>query len=46
VLTSSYIIVVGWIGVPCALAAIFWFRRRQRADLERLPELKRQLQSD
>lgn len=46
VLTSSYIIVVGWIGVPCGLVALFWFRRRQRADLERLRELKRQLQSD
>lgn len=46
VLTSSYMIVVGWIGVPCGLVALHWFRRRQRADLERLRELKRQLQSD
>lgn len=46
VLTSSYMIVVGWIGVPCGLIALLWFRRRQRADLERLRELKRQLQSD
>lgn len=46
VLTSSYIIVVGWVGVPCGLAAVYWFRRRQLADLERLRELKRQLHSD
>lgn len=46
VLTSSYIVVVGWIGVPCGLVALFWFRRRQRADLEHLRELKRELQSD
>jgi hypothetical protein len=46
VLTSSYVIVVGWIGVPSGLAALYWFRRGQRADLERLRELKRQLQTD
>jgi hypothetical protein len=46
VLTSGSMIVVGWIGVPGGLAALYWFRRRQRADLERLRELKRQLQND
>jgi hypothetical protein len=46
VLTSSYLIAVGWIGVPTGLALLYWFRRRQRADLERLREIKRQLQSD
>ena len=46
VLTSSYMIVMGWVGVPCGLAALVWFRRRQRADLERLRELERQLKGD
>ena len=46
VLTSSYMIVVGWIGVPCGLVVLYWFRRRQQADLRRLRELERQLQSD
>jgi hypothetical protein len=45
-LTSSYVIVLGWIGVPSGLAVLYWFRRRQRGDLERLRELNRQLQSD
>ena len=45
-LTSSYFVVVGWIGVPIGLAVLYWFRRRQRADLERLRELERQLRSD
>ena len=46
VLTSSVMIVAGWIGVPFGLVVLYWYRRRQRADLERLRELKRQLQSD
>ena len=46
VLTSINVIVAGWIGAPVGLAVLYWFRRRQRADLERLHELKRQLQSD
>jgi len=46
VLTSINVIVAGWIGLPVGLAILYWFRRRQRADLERLRELKRQLQSD
>ena len=46
VLTSPQVIVLGWVGVPAVLAALYWFRRRDRADLERLRELKRQLQSD
>ena len=46
VLTSINVIVMGWIGVPGGLAVLYWFRRRQRAELERLRELKHQLQSD
>jgi len=46
ILTSPYFILVGWIGVPVGLAAVVWFRRRQRADLERLRELERELQCD
>jgi hypothetical protein len=46
VLTSPQMIVIGWIGLPSALAGGYWFRRRQRAELERLLELKRQLQGD
>jgi hypothetical protein len=45
-LTSSFVIVAGWIGVPFGLLVLYWFRRRQRAELEQLRELKRQLQSD
>jgi hypothetical protein len=46
VLTSSFVVVTVWFGVPFALAAFYWFRRRQRPDLERLREVKHQLQSD
>ena len=46
VLTSPQVIVIGWIGLPVVLVAAYWFRRRQRAELERLLELKRQLQGD
>jgi hypothetical protein len=46
ILTSKYFVLIGWIGVPSGLAALFWFRRRQRADLERLRELERQLRGD
>jgi len=45
-LTSGIVILVGWIGVPSIVAALFWFRARQLADLERLRELERQLRSD
>jgi hypothetical protein len=38
--------IIGWIGMPVVFAGLYWFGRRQRADLERLRELKRQLQSD
>jgi hypothetical protein len=44
--TSGFLIVAGWIGVPFGLAALYCFRRRQRRELEHLHELKRQLQSD
>ena len=46
VLTSPQVIVLGWIGLPVVLVGAYWFRRRQRAQLERLLELKRQLQGD
>jgi hypothetical protein len=37
---------IGWIGMPVVFAGLYWFARRQQGDLERLRELKRQLQSD
>ena len=46
VLTSGPVIVLGWVGVPLFLAGIRWFRRRQRAELEHLREVRRQLVSD
>jgi len=45
-LTSVYVIVTGWIGVPVGLVVLGWFRRRQRADLARLRELERQLRGE
>jgi hypothetical protein len=45
-LSSPQAKMLGWIGVPVVLAGLYWFARRQRADLERLRELKRQLLSD
>lgn len=45
-LTSPHMIIFGWIGLPGVLAAAYWFRRGQRAELERLLELKRQLQGE
>jgi hypothetical protein len=45
-LKSSVVIVLGWLGVPTVLAGLHWFRRRQRADLEHLRDLKRQLRID
>jgi hypothetical protein len=32
--------------MPVVFAGLYWFGRRQQADLTRLRELKRQLQSD
>jgi hypothetical protein len=46
VLASTPAMVLGWIGMPVVFAGLYWFGRRQRADLERLRELKRQLQGD
>lgn len=37
---------LGWIGMPVVFAVLYWFGRRQHAELERLRALKRQLQSD
>jgi hypothetical protein len=45
-LASVYVIVTGYIGVPVGLVVLGWFRRRQRADLQRLREFQRQLQGD
>jgi hypothetical protein len=46
VVTSPHVIVVGWVGVPIGLAWLHWFRQRQRAELEHLRELERQLKAD
>jgi hypothetical protein len=43
VFTSPYTILIGWVGLPMFFAWMFWFRRRQRARLEYLRELRRQL---
>lgn len=46
VLTSLPMILLGWLGLPLFYAGIHWYRRRQRAELEHLRELRRQLGSD
>lgn len=38
--------IIGWVGMPVVFAGLYWFGRRQRADLTRLRELRRQLQGD
>jgi hypothetical protein len=43
VLASTPAVIIGWIGMPVVLAALYWLGRRQRKELERLRELKRQL---
>jgi hypothetical protein len=43
VLTSPSTILIGWVGLPLYFAWMFWFRGRQRARLEYLRELRRQL---
>jgi hypothetical protein len=43
VLTSPSTILIGWLGLPLFFVWMFWFRRRQRARLEYLHELKCQL---
>jgi hypothetical protein len=45
-LTSPHMIIFGWIGLPIVCAALYRFRRRQGAELERLLELRRQLQAE
>jgi hypothetical protein len=45
-LTSAHMIIFGWIGLPLILVALHWFRKRQRAELERLLELERQLKAE
>jgi hypothetical protein len=43
---SAPVMGLGWIGIPIVFAGLYWFGRRQHADLTNLRELKRQLQSD
>jgi hypothetical protein len=43
VLTSPSMILIGWLGLPFFFAWMFWFRRRQRARLENLRELRCEL---
>ena len=43
-LQSSTVILYGWIALPSLVAALYWFRRRQRAELHRLRTLERQLE--
>ncbi len=45
-LTSPHMIMFGWIGLPIVCILLYRFRRRQRAELERLRELERELQAD
>ena len=42
-LTSWPVILLGWVGVPVFFASRSWFMRVQRAELDRLLELERQL---
>jgi hypothetical protein len=44
-LTSWPVILLGWVGVPVFFAARSWFMRVQRAELDRLLELERQLKA-
>jgi hypothetical protein len=46
VLRSPRVIVVGWVGIPSVLTALYFFRRRERANLERLRELERELRGE
>jgi hypothetical protein len=46
ILTSRAVILFGWVALPSIGVALYWFRRRQRADLERLRKLERQLEGD
>jgi hypothetical protein len=43
-LTSTAVLLFGWIAVPSI--ALYWFRRRQRFELERLRKLEQQLLND
>jgi hypothetical protein len=45
VLTSWPVILLGWVGVPVFFASRSWFMRVQRAELDRLLELERQLKA-
>jgi len=44
-LTAWPVILLGWIGLPVLLAWRSWFVRRQRAKLDRLLEIERQLKA-
>jgi hypothetical protein len=43
-LTTWPVVLIGWLGLPAIFAWRFWFVRRQRAKLEHLLDLQRQLQ--
>jgi hypothetical protein len=45
-LKSGPAVIVGWIGIPVVFAGLYWFGRRQAADLENLRDIARQLQGD
>jgi hypothetical protein len=44
-LTAWPVILLGWVGVPVFFASRAWFMRVQRAELDRLLELERQLKA-
>lgn len=45
-LTATPTIIIGGVGLPAVLLGGFWYARRQRAELERLLDLKRQLDEE
>jgi hypothetical protein len=45
-LTAWPVILLGWVGLPVLFASRSWFMRRQRAELDRLLELERQLKAE
>ena len=44
-LTSWPVVLLGWVGVPVFFASRSWFMRAQRAELDRLLDLDRQLRA-
>lgn len=45
-LRSPPMILIGWIGAPVCVAWALWFARRKRGELDRLLELRHQLDED